>query len=281
MKPSEASQTGNLSPLAFVDAETTGLDENVHEIIELAVLRVDPVSFDVISSLEAKVLPTRLDLADPRALEINGFSAERWGGAVPLKAALMQARPLLQGATLAGHNVGFDKRFLDAAWRQVGLEPPKMDYHVLDTATLTWPLARLGVVERPSLSEACTYLGIDGWEPHRAQADAYRSLEVAREIIPAMNNGMLLSELPGDARDIADMSLERLQKGSEDYGPWDVEDGRDWGLEALEELADAAHYLMAELIRFRRRKPPGGRSAVPRPRSAESFLREVPCGGAA
>lgn len=251
--------TRNLRTLVFVDVETTGLDENMHEIIELAVLRVDPVTLEIDKSLVAKVQPQHLDVADPEALAINGYSPELWAGAVTLETALRRARRLMEGCVLAGHNVGaFDKRFLDVAWMETDIEPPTMDHHVVDTATLAWPLVRLGLIPNVSLDTVCEFLGIDSPVRHSALPDAYRCLEVARELLPAVDKGLLMASLPGDARTIAEMSLQRLRKGSEDYGAWDVNDGRDWGMEALEEIADALHYVMAEIIQFRRQRAPGG-----------------------
>ncbi|MDF1524584.1 MAG: hypothetical protein P1P87_17415, partial [Trueperaceae bacterium] len=56
--------------------------------------------------------------------------------------------PLLEGALLAGHNIAFDRTFLDAAWRSTGVPVPKLDHHSIDTATLAWPLLVAGLGAR-------------------------------------------------------------------------------------------------------------------------------------
>ena len=42
---------------------------------------------------------------------------------------------------------------------------------------------------------------------------------------------------------------DRMAEATSRLGPWDVRDGRDYRMEALEELLDAACYLAAEKVR--------------------------------
>lgn len=44
-----------MTPIAFLDIETTGLDPERHEIIEIAVQRVDPVTLHPLRTLNMKV----------------------------------------------------------------------------------------------------------------------------------------------------------------------------------------------------------------------------------
>jgi DNA polymerase-3 subunit epsilon len=169
--------------LAFVDVETTGLDALEHEIVEIAVLRVDPWTFEVASRFQALVRPTRLSSACPEALRICGYSADRWAHALSLREALQAAAPLLDGATLAGHNVSFDRAFLDIAWIEAKLTPPALDHHVLDTASLAWPLLASGAVDSLSLGTLARHFGIAHAEPHRALSDACCALELARRLV--------------------------------------------------------------------------------------------------
>ena len=162
--------------LAFIDLETTGLDPGRHEILEIGVVVADARTLETRGMFDVRVRPGRMDDADPVALGINGWSAEAWRDAVPLDVALVRAKPFLDGAMLGGHNVSFDRTFLDAAWRSTGVAPPETDHHVLDTATLAWPLLAVGLVDSLSLDPICEQLGIDVGEPHRALTDARRSL---------------------------------------------------------------------------------------------------------
>jgi len=148
------------------------------------VIRVDGRTLTDIDATDVRVHPGRLEDADPEALRLNGYSPRRWENATNLWEALDWVAPLLVGATLAGHNVGFDRAFLEAAWRATGGPPPDLDHHLLDTATLAWPLLAEGQIESLSLVAVCTALGIGLHDPHRALSDAERSLEIARRLLP-------------------------------------------------------------------------------------------------
>ena len=173
-----------MRPLAFIDLETTGLDPERHEILEIGVIRVDARTLTELDATDVRVHPTRLQDADPEALRLNGYSARRWENATNLAEALDWVAPLLVGATLAGHNVGFDRAFLEVAWRATGGPPPDLDHHLLDTASLAWPLLTEGLVDSLSLAAVCRALGVGLCDPHRALSDAERSLEIARRLLP-------------------------------------------------------------------------------------------------
>ena len=174
--------------LAFIDCETTGLDPRRHEVIEIAVIRATPRTVQPIAELAVRVKPTRLADADPKALHINGYTPQGWQHGLSLRDALIAIGPQLEGAVLAGHNVAFDREFLDAAWRSTGVPRPDLDHHTLDTASLACPLLTSGKVQSLSLRSLCTHFGIEHAEPHRALVDARASLEIARRLFPALHS---------------------------------------------------------------------------------------------
>lgn len=250
-----------MRPLAFVDCETTGLDPVRHELIEVAAIRVHPQTLVVESEVAIKVRPERIEDADPEALRINGYSEEAWADAVSLDEAMAQLAPVLGGAMLAGHNVAFDRGFLDAAWKRVGHRPENLDHHLLDTATLAWPLLSSGMLDSVSLTPVCKHLGIERGEEHWALDDARASLEVARRLLPVMEDHAQLSAFAGDERAIFRTLLRRIDAGRGQYGPWKADDGRQYLREALAEVLDALHYCAAELVRLdKRRQVPGFRT---------------------
>ena len=159
-----------LKALAFVDLETTGLDPSRHDIVEVAVLRVDARTLEVLAEYQTLVAPERLDDAQPEALAICGFSKAAWTNAVSLREALLAVAPLLEGALVAGHNVGFDWAFLEAGFRRAGFALPNVDYHRLDTASLAWPLVVTGELPSMSLEPLAKLLGLERPHPHRARA---------------------------------------------------------------------------------------------------------------
>ena len=238
--------------IAFVDLETTGLDPSRHDIIELGVVLVDARTLEVLDEYEALVIPERLGDAQLDALAINGFTTAAWEHALPLREALLAVAPLLDGALIAGHNVGFDWSFLEAGFRRAGLALPNVDYHRLDTASLAWPLVVTGELPSMSLEPLAKLLGLERPHPHRALADARCSLEVARRLVERMRAGGVLTGLPPDERQICDALLGRLAQGRRQYGPWRLDDGRDYPSEAYAEVLDGLHYTAAELVRRRR-----------------------------
>lgn len=255
-----------MTPLAFIDAETTGLDPARHEILEVGVIRVRGDTFEEVDRTDVRVQPERIEDADPEALRVNGWSDEAWEHAVSLSQALEWIAPHLDGACLAGHNVGFDRAFLDAAWRSTGVARPAMDHHVLDTATLAWPLLAAGVIDSLSLDPVCAHLGIDRTDPHRALADASRSMEVARRLLPGTQLSSLVGALRADERSMVQTLLRRMHAGRRDYGAWHTDDGRDYPREALHEVIDALNYCAAELVRM------GRRSAAPTVRTRRVYV---------
>lgn len=263
-----------MRPLVFIDCETTGLDATRHEIIEIGVIRVDGKTLAEIDHTDVRVRPLRIEDADPEALRINGYSEAAWRDAASLPEALDWIAPLLTDGVLAGHNVPFDRAFLDAAWRRTGVAPPVMDYHMLDTATLAWPLLAAGVVTSLSLNAVCAHLGISCKEPHRALADAERSLEVARRLLPQVRIGALVNALHADEASMLEALLARLHAGRGTYGPWRTDDGRRYPREALHEVIDALNYCAAELVRMDRRQA-SSRSRTPRIYVCHPFAGDV------
>ena len=237
-----------MTPLVFIDCETTGLDPHRHEVIEIGVIRLRGDTLEEVDRAEVRVRPDRIEDADPDALRLNGYSGEAWEHSTSLKEALERVAPLLEGGVLAGHNVGFDRAFLDAAFHHADVAPPAMDHHLLDTATLAFPLLAAGVVESLSLDAVSAHLGIDRADPHRAIADANRSLEVARRLLPRSRLGALIGALPAQQRGTIEALLGRLHTGREDLRPRPVS-GDDRSQSALHAVFDALTCCAAELVR--------------------------------
>lgn len=62
-----------------------------------------------------------------------------------------------------------------------------------------------------------------------------------------------IEALPRDEQEVVLEVLRSAERGLADYGPLDVDDGRDWHHEAFQEHRDAVFYLACESIRMRRR----------------------------
>lgn len=178
--------------MLWVDTETTGTDPQEHEIIELAAVR-RTVDRREIGRFSVKVHPKHLETAQPRALEVNGYTPEGWLGAVHLEDALGKLFDLAelgdQAPVLAGHNVGFDRAFIRAAYDSEGLVHAPLDYHAIDTASLAWPLCAAGRIDGISLAKVCTFFGISNEGEHGAMRDVERAIAVYDALVPPLSSG--------------------------------------------------------------------------------------------
>lgn len=166
--------------LVFVDIETTGFDFLKHEIIEIACLVVDPQTLEVKGEYCTKVKPEHLETADPEALRYNNYSEERWFQAKPLKEVLKEINRFAPGGMFVGHNVSFDRLFIEKAVREKGISL-NFDYHWLDTASIAYQkLFRGKEPKKLKLTHVCEALGIPHAEAHTALGDAKLTLEVYR-----------------------------------------------------------------------------------------------------
>lgn len=169
--------------LSFLDLETTGLDPQVGEIIEAAVIRVDGRTLRELASVSVRVAPLHLERADPEALRVNGYNAATWGGGL-LEEALLAIEPLLADADVAGCSVArFDIPFLMAAHDTLCWKRPSFGKYQLDIASLCWPLLSRGLVKSLSLASLCTFWGVSNAGAHGALTDCRRALAVARAAI--------------------------------------------------------------------------------------------------
>lgn len=126
--------------MAFIDIETTGLEADYHDIVEIAAVRLDASTWEVQTELNVKVHPEHHDRIDPEVVRINNYSVALWEDALHLRDALVKLTPMLNGCVIAGHNVHFDWSFLLAAYWRHEIVQPEVDYHLLDTASLAWPV---------------------------------------------------------------------------------------------------------------------------------------------
>jgi DNA polymerase-3 subunit epsilon len=243
-------------PLLFVDVETTGLDPALNEIVELSAVRVHPQLLFIQREMTTRVRPQFPERCSIETAALNGFDPEKWDDAPDIYDALKHFTPIAEGCVLAGHNVGIDKAFLDSGFRRAGLTWPKMDHHVIDTASLAWPLVAVGALESLSLSAVCDVLGVSNEGAHSARRDVARAMEVYRRLMAGRHAFAPAAAPPVDGDEDAILSVQaaRLAEGKHTYGTWRVGDGRNNPGEALLEVLDALNYCAAQLVRLSRAK---------------------------
>ena len=168
---------------AFMDMEFGGLDPELHDITEIAVILTD-YRLAELTAREWKVR-ARAERITPEAAQLSGYTAEAWRDAPPVRQVLEELAGLLPPGKVvvpAGQNVRMDVMFLERAYRSCGIPYP-FDYHVIDLATLfyAWSLVAGETVPALSLRQAATLAGLtEGNVEHRAMADARLTLEAFR-----------------------------------------------------------------------------------------------------
>jgi DNA polymerase III epsilon subunit-like protein len=152
-------------PLVFIDTETTGLDPQTHELVEVAwAVEGGPVN--------TLVLPHRFTNPDPKALAVNGYIERELydpsGWATSDEMERLKAD--LTGCTLVGANPRFDAAFL-ATFHLLRSEP--WHYRLLDIQA--YGMAVLRLTEMPGLAELVRLLTERGFtvpeSDHTAAAD--------------------------------------------------------------------------------------------------------------
>lgn len=168
--------------LAILDLETTGLDPQRDEIIEIGLVICDSKDFTIYDQWDIKIKPERPEDGHPEAYKVNGYCEEDWKDGVTLHQALVLLSERTEKATMLSYNVSFDYGFLQAAYKKTGLRDP-MNYHRLDLLTLAWSKIPHDKMQSWALKTVCSYLRIQP-EPkiHRGANGAMKAYEVYRRL---------------------------------------------------------------------------------------------------
>jgi len=177
--------------LCFTDTETSGLDPERHEILEIAAIRMKqptPESGEIVmpeevSRMHQYVLPTKP--VDPQVAKLNGYSPEKWAEnkAVPIEVALQEYVPILNDSRMAGQNPLFDFGFIMAALKRLNWTWPwKCGYHLLDVASMAWPLVAMHKTPGVNQESLVELLGL-GTQTHTAISDVEQCVEVYKKLL--------------------------------------------------------------------------------------------------
>ncbi len=162
--PAEAREESQ--PLAFValDTETTGLDADSDEIIEIGAVRWE----DGAITGRYQTLVKAAKKVPPFVTELTGIRQQDIDAAPPMESILDSLTEFLGDAPLVMHNAGFDRSFLGSHLR---LANPVWD-------SLTLARALLPELRGHSLRGLCRHFDIDPGRPHRAEDDAAATARV-------------------------------------------------------------------------------------------------------
>jgi DNA polymerase-3 subunit epsilon len=94
-----------------LDTETTGLYPNRHEMISFAGIKLD-ANLNEIDRLHIRIKPQNIQGADPKALEVNGYTHNDWRDAVDPKEAAYIIAKFMRDCIPVAHNWPFDRGFI-------------------------------------------------------------------------------------------------------------------------------------------------------------------------
>lgn len=186
----EALDLGLDGSICVVDVETTGLDFAADRIISVAAFRTDfdasPPGRLVGDTLTAVVNPQRR--IDPKASAVNGFTNRKVRGKPTFAAEAAEIREFIGTRTVVGHNVSFDKRFLNAEFKRAGVKTLSRNRSACTMKAIANLMAHVGRHADKwgwlSLDRAVALFGV-GWRKlkvHDAQEDAMLTAMLARKL---------------------------------------------------------------------------------------------------
>jgi DNA polymerase-3 subunit epsilon len=168
-------------PFLVFDTETTGLQANTDEVVQIAALRV--INGRIVSG---EGMDTYVDPGRPiptQASKVHGITDDQVRGAPGIAAAGARLHGIAQDSVLVAHNAPFDLAFLK---RHEGAIGGRFDHPVLDTVLLSAVL--FGTNEQHSLDALCSRLGIEipPERRHTAMGDAEATAAALCAMLPML-----------------------------------------------------------------------------------------------
>ena len=161
-----------LESVLILDTETTGLDENNDEVIEIGCILFHVPNRAVLSQLSFLLPVTTNDAQD-----INEISVKVSNVAQPWKEGINFFLKLVDSCDLiVAHNAAFDKK-----WFGKGNLPKLNKRWVCSMEDINWSFKK-NLKSRPSVTNLALSFGIPVWNLHRALSDCYYIAEVFKKI---------------------------------------------------------------------------------------------------
>ena len=160
-----------LEKILILDTETTGLDENKEEVIEVGCILFHVGSRSVLSQVSF-LLP----VIKNEAVHINGIRADISNIPQPWEQGLDFFLSLVDACDLIiAHNVEFDKK-----WFGKGRLPILRKKWLCSLEDINWSFKK-SLKSRPSVTDLALSFGVPVWNLHRALSDCYYLAEVFKK----------------------------------------------------------------------------------------------------
>lgn len=164
----------------MVDIETSGLNPNYHDVIEVGMC-------DGTGETRAFSLPFNVFQASDKALEVNGWGKRAFAPEVGIPSGLAVIRDFVRDDFIVAAPAHFDIGFLEALHRRWDQPIPWGHRRVIDMKSFYQGIVQgvVGVVEA-SNNDIAKYTGVDPLPPeeqHSALNDAVWQAELFRRLI--------------------------------------------------------------------------------------------------
>ena len=180
-----------------LDTETTGLDPDYHEVIQIAAIMCDQY-MDEIGRTSFRIQPQWIERASRKALEINGYHPRTWNPKFYThKKALKYLNSFIgkysdstDEIVLVGQNIKFDIDFITAAYNREGVLYPfsYTSFDLIDVVKI-WEKDNDRRLKSRSLKYLSEFTGCINTNPHDAEADAETTLDILKWFIEDFKRG--------------------------------------------------------------------------------------------
>lgn len=196
--------------LLFIDTETTGLNNSIHRVIEVAATRVNfhPRTWGTpLASICYRFTPSTEDMAraEPEALAVNGYRQGHpdWATAPDIDSSEAaqswnNVATLARGAVLVSQNVPFDRDYVWEELNRRGLlyQHPKFGLlapwarRFIDIQSYSALIAMEKSLSKMGLHDVYAAIGGPPLTEHRAAADVQRGMAVMRYVWDRFTRGV-------------------------------------------------------------------------------------------
>ncbi len=156
--------------MVVFDVESTGLNTEADEIIEIAAVRIDEDGMDEFHAYIQNTIPVGASQA------VHGYTDEFLKGAGhPAEKVLNDFLGFAKGCMLCGHNVAYDISILKSELARLNIDYPLSDayFDTMDGAKRILPDA-----DNYKLGTLCAHFGIEETPTHHAMDDVWATLEL-------------------------------------------------------------------------------------------------------
>lgn len=191
----------NKRPVIFFDTETVCIKpwHAVDCLLSLSMIKDFSDGSSSRKDYKFKMKGQKLNYVDPKALEINGYSQEKWQDAVDFEDVAHEIAEFIHDCTLIAHNIDFDlchlrNAFLENGWQQLSTWSKDMKKeHKEKLYTLGKPFIctqALSYLHLPcksqSLNSLREHLDISTSRAHSADSDTEDCRKVYYHILESM-----------------------------------------------------------------------------------------------